>query len=589
MLAVAMFAIATANAQWSLTGNSISSGNFLGTTNNQNLVFKANGQPSGLIDVSGSTANTFFGYGNGGTIGAGNAGNVAIGFFALRSNTANANTAVGYEALYTNTTGSSNNAFGSGALWSNTSGQQNSGLGLNCLFHNTTGSSNSASGAFALFSNTTASGNTANGYQSLYSNTTGNNNNAFGSGALYSVTTAVNNCAFGTSALSSNSTGYGNIAIGFAALSNTTFDHNVAVGDQALYSSNAAQNVAVGSSAGYNISIGNANTAIGDNALNGVTTGQNNTALGRLSGSSLVSGGNSTFVGSFADASSSSLTNAGAFGYGAIVNASNKIRIGNTSITVIEGQVSFTPSDGRFKTSIKNEVKGLTFINKLNPVVYNLSARKFDEFLMKDIKKSKRDSILNLNDYTDAENMRRTGFIAQEVEQAAKESGYVFDGLHVPKNDNDNYSLSYALFVVPLVKAVQELSAANDSLKNQLTELTQRIDAIELAQNKNSNASLQSSTSSDAISVNTAGSLEQNSPNPFNSNTIIRYSIPANIGNAKIIVTDISGSIVKEFSIANKGAGQVTINAGTLSSGSYIYSLFLNNKKIQSKQMILTK
>ena len=526
-----------------------------------------------MIDISGSTANTFLGYSNGGTLGAGNAGNVAIGYFTLRSNTANANTAVGYEALYTNTTGSSNNAFGSGALFSNTSGQQNSGLGLNCLFHNTTGSSNSASGAFALFSNTTASGNTANGYQSLYSNTTGNNNNAFGSGALYSVTTAVNNCAFGSGALYTNSTGYGNIAMGYSALNKATFDHNVAIGDFALYSSNAAQDVGVGASAGSNITIGNFNTVIGGN-----------------SGQTLVSGSNNTLLGYSADVSSSSLANAGAFGNGAVVNASNKIRLGNSSVTTVETQTNYsTISDGRFKTNIRDEVKGLAFINKLKPVVYNYSARKFDEFLMKNMKKSKRDSILNMNDYTEAESMRRSGFIAQDVEKVAKEVDYVFDGLHAPKNDDDNYSLSYASFVVPLVKAVQELSAANDSLKNQLTELTQRIDAIELAQNKNSKASLQSSTSSDAISVNTASSLEQNSPNPFNSNTIIRYSIPANISNAKIIVTDISGGIVKEFSITNKGTGQVTINAGTLSSGSYIYSLFLNNKKIQSKQMILTK
>ena len=40
------------------------------------------------------------------------------------------------------------------------------------------------------------------------------------------------------------------------------------------------------------------------------------------------------------------LTNATAIGFGANVSASNKIRLGNTAVMVIEGQVAFTfPSD----------------------------------------------------------------------------------------------------------------------------------------------------------------------------------------------------------------------------------------------------
>ena len=44
--------------------------------------------------------------------------------------------------------------------------------------------------------------------------------------------------------------------------------------------------------------------------------------------------------------SAGNLTNATAIGAGAIVNASNKIRLGSTAVNVIEGQVAFTfPSD----------------------------------------------------------------------------------------------------------------------------------------------------------------------------------------------------------------------------------------------------
>ena len=55
-----------------------------------------------------------------------------------------------------------------------------------------------------------------------------------------------------------------------------------------------------------------------------------------------------------------------------------------------------------------------------------------------------------------------TGFVAQDVEKAARELNYDFSGVDAAKNDKDLYGLRYSEFVVPLVKAVQELSAKND-------------------------------------------------------------------------------------------------------------------------------
>ena len=56
---------------------------------------------------------------------------------------------------------------------------------------------------------------------------------------------------------------------------------------------------------------------------------------------------------------------------------------------------------------------------------------------------------------------RRTGFIAQEVEQAATASGFNFHAIHKPENDNDHYGLSYSQFVVPLVKICSGATKAN--------------------------------------------------------------------------------------------------------------------------------
>lgn len=93
----------------------------------------------------------------------------------------------------------------------------NSAVGLNALYSNTTGSNNTANGYGALYSNTTGYGNTANGYYTLYVNTNGSYNTANGYNALYVNTSGSNNTANGYYALRSNTTGGNNTAIGYAA------------------------------------------------------------------------------------------------------------------------------------------------------------------------------------------------------------------------------------------------------------------------------------------------------------------------------------------------------------------------------------
>jgi hypothetical protein len=75
---------------------------------------------------------------------------------------------------------------------------------------------------------------------------------------------------------------------------------------------------------------------------------------------------------------------------------------------------------------------------------------------------------------------RETGFVAQEVEKAVKESGYTgFNGVYAPTNDKDNYSLDYSKLVVPLVKAIQEQQAMIKTQQQQIDLLMKRIEALE--------------------------------------------------------------------------------------------------------------
>ena len=163
---------------WSTTGNGATNPaiNFIGTTDNKDLIFKRSSGWAGVIGLS--------------------------------------NTSFGLSAFNSSSTGQNNSAFGDYALAYNTAGNNNTASGFNALFFNTTGSSNTASGFNALFFNTTGGYNTASGTDALYANTIGSSNTASGGSALLANTTGNFNVAIGNSALSSVTTGSNNIGIG---------------------------------------------------------------------------------------------------------------------------------------------------------------------------------------------------------------------------------------------------------------------------------------------------------------------------------------------------------------------------------------
>jgi len=164
--------------------------------------------------------------------------------------------------------------------------------------------------------------------------------------------------------------------------------------------------------------------------------------------------------------------NATALGANAIVNASNKVVLGNTNVTSIGGYANWSNfSDGRFKRNIKEDVPGLAFIEKLRPVTYTLDIEAINTFNTKDMD---RDSI-TLTANPEKKNEIVTGFIAQEVEQAAQSLGYDFSGVDKPQDiDKQTYALRYGEFVVPLVKAIQEQQAQIELLQQKIIALEQK-------------------------------------------------------------------------------------------------------------------
>ena len=415
---------------WSLAGNTVTDADFIGTINDKPLKFKINNLDAGVI----SKSNTSFGYNTLTVIGNGNG-----------------NSAFGQNALKKNTDGSNNTAFGSAALFANTEGNDNVATGSGALLSNTTGSNNVATGSNTLVNNN------------------GNYNIATGSNALRSNTDGSNNIAMGTNALYANTAGIQNIAIGANALSvNTAGNYNVATGTEALNKNIGHGNVAIGHKSLITNSTGEYNAAIGLGAMFNNITGTSNTALGTAALESNLYGSRNVAIGNDADVLTNNLSNATAIGYFAKVSASNKIRLGNNDVTVIEGQVPFSNvSDERFKYDIKNNVPGLVFIKKLKPVTYYMDTEKMGSFL-------KTGTITNSKSTTSSNKQMNTGFLAQEVAKTAAELGYSFDGVHAPTNDKDYYSIAYSQFVMPLVKAVQEQQVMIETLEKRIEELEKK-------------------------------------------------------------------------------------------------------------------
>ncbi|MBI2269522.1 MAG: hypothetical protein HYU69_04095 [Bacteroidetes bacterium] len=205
-----LFSAGAANA-WNIMGNTGSSPNlnFIGTTDDKDLVFKRFNIRAGFLDAT----NTAFGVGSFVNI-SGNS-NIAIGHRALSSPlfSANSCTAVGKDALLNNTTGTDNTAIGRNSMRYNTTGLDNAAIGKDALGVNSTGSFNTACGEDALSNNDSGNNNSAIGNISLNWNIVGNNNSAVGFEALFNSNGDFNT-GIGSGAGKNLTTGLRNIMVG---------------------------------------------------------------------------------------------------------------------------------------------------------------------------------------------------------------------------------------------------------------------------------------------------------------------------------------------------------------------------------------
>jgi len=117
-----------------------------------------------------------------------------------------------------------------------------------------------------------------------------------------------------------------------------------------------------------------------------------------------------------------------------------------------------------------------------------------------------------------------------------------------------------------LQKQVSKLQFSNDSIKNNCCKATKAL----------------------TIPLDNNGALlYQNAPNPFSQNTVIKYFVPYESKQSFLYVYDLKGTQLRSYNL-NKGDCNVTIYGNELIAGVYLYSLVVDGRMVDTKQMILT-
>lgn len=82
--------------------------------------------------------------------------------------------------------------------------------------------------------------------------------------------------------------------------------------------------------------------------------------------------------------------------------------------------------------------------------------------------------------------------------------------------------------------------------------------------------------------------LGNNVPNPFQTITVIPYLLPQTFENAEILITDVMGRSVKNYSLKN-GSGMLEVSLEGIQSGVYFYSIRIDGNVLQTKRMVVNK
>ncbi len=237
----------------------------------------------------------------------------------------------------------------------------------------------------------------------------------------------------------------------------------------------------------------------------------------------------------------------------------------------------FVQSDERFKEDIEPVSDVLPSLYNLEAVSYKLKSnttKKREGLAEMPVFNAKAQQDKEFFDklYADQEQGdERYGFLAQNVKE-------VFPDL-VHTDETGYMYVDYIGLIPILVQSINELSAKLEALESEKNDEEATSPILQAAQS--SQSEIEASLS--------AAKLYQNAPNPWSSETVIRYNLPQSVATACIYIYDMQGAQLKSIPAQGRGENQVTLTARDLKAGMYLYALVADGQLIDSKQMILTK
>jgi hypothetical protein len=232
----------------------------------------------------------------------------------------------------------------------------------------------------------------------------------------------------------------------------------------------------------------------------------------------------------------------------------------------------WTGSDRSLKTDIQPLRNTLNAIRQLNPSAYYF--KQSGEGL----------------DYLPTE--RQFGLMAQELAS-------IFPNLvrearrlsETGRSDSMVLHVNYTGLVPVLIAAVQELDSqlvAKDQVLANLRQHLhdQRLQIQELQKQVEQLYTLHWETQKNN---NQTVYLSQNVPNPMRETSEISFTIPVTVTKAHLRISAVDGRVIQSHTIEERGRGSISISRGSLSTGTYFYSLVLDQKVVKTRSLLVTQ
>lgn len=124
-----------------------------------------------------------------------------------------------------------------------------------------------------------------------------------------------------------------------------------------------------------------------------------------------------------------------------------------------------------------------------------------------------------------------------------------------------------------------------------INELNNRISTLEKANLPKTKSSFKNIDENNPEDINTKAknSISQNVPNPCKSQTEISCNIEENVSEASIYIYDLTGNLITNLSILERGNITKTIDTSSLTPAVYLYSFICDGKIIETKRMVVSR